>query len=758
MRTMKKTMIGIWAVGAMLCCTLSVQAVPKLDRTSMEMPVVELAPGQSPNSGSIDDDCTTGGFALGTLTPYMVINTNTAGLIDDFGCDPGCATNCPGGCGFFGGADADGVAVFQVPTSGMWKFSGCASVNYDSALVIRTGGVCPGAACVAQDGDSCAACASPYKAVVTANLLTGQDYYLIVDGYSGTGGPIDLRVTGPCTTAADCSDGIYCNGPEACTLGQCADAADPCTGTTPLCDEATDTCSGCSSNPAACVDDALFCNGLGVCLPTGACGQAGNPCTAFQTCNETTNVCIDFDPCVTFRNSDFGLPGNFFPQCTNANCNTSPTGNYSYGDDVELAKHSSRLVTSYSFYTQGRDLSTNPACNNNGTGPIGPPGPIGTAYTVNAALFTVAPGSCFPDALIPGSQCSVSPGAVSAGGTNAQVVTCNLAVPVAVPDGIDTMSCFDGVATFTNPCTSDGDCLVTEFCADDTTSQCDVDFYIVMNSNLDGVGPSIGCTSLIGGPGVADELADDAMIFATCSAPPSVWNGWRFALAGPGGTNPCPVNRGNWRGEQVCTVPTGACCNPTAGTCSTATEDDCLAAGGTYLGDIAADGSGGCDDGVDTDSDGSRDECDLCDTDPLKTAPGQCGCGNPDTDTDLDGTANCNDLCPTDPGKIAPGVCGCGVSDVDSDGDGTSDCQDGCPDDPNKTAPGTCGCGVSEGVDSDGDGILDCVDQCPGVDDAVFFPGCQGAIPTVSEWGMVVLALLLLAGAKVYFGRRTVQA
>lgn len=28
------------------------------------------------------------------------------------------------------------------------------------------------------------------------------------------------------------------------------------------------------------------------------------------------------------------------------------------------------------------------------------------------------------------------------------------------------------------------------------------------------------------------------------------------------------------------------------------------------------------------------------------------------------------------------------------------------------------------------------------------------AIPTVSEWGLVVLALLLLTGAKLYFGRR----
>ena len=60
--------------------------------------------------------------------------------------------------------------------------------------------------------------------------------------------------------------------------------------------------------------------------------------------------------------------------------------------------------------------------------------------------------------------------------------------------------------------------------------------------------------------------------------------------------------------------------------------------------------------------------------------------------------------------------------------------------------------------DDDGDGVLTCLDQCNGVDDAVFAPECSGAIPAVSEWGVVILALLLLAGAKIYFGRRETLA
>lgn len=90
--------------------------------------------------------------------------------------------------------------------------------------------------------------------------------------------------------------------------------------------------------------------------------------------------------------------------------------------------------------------------------------------------------------------------------------------------------------------------------------------------------------------------------------------------------------------------------------------------------------------------------------------------------------------------------------DADSDGDGTIDACDDCPNDPLKIDPGLCGCGVDDNLDTDNDGVIDCIDECPGVNDAVFAPACTGAIPTVSQWGLVILALLLLVLAKVYFG------
>lgn len=54
--------------------------------------------------------------------------------------------------------------------------------------------------------------------------------------------------------------------------------------------------------------------------------------------------------------------------------------------------------------------------------------------------------------------------------------------------------------------------------------------------------------------------------------------------------------------------------------------------------------------------------------------------------------------------------------------------------------------------DNDGDGYVDVCDTCAGADDHVFVD-CRGAIPTASEWGLIALALLLLIGSKVLFGR-----
>ncbi len=165
--------------------------------------------------------------------------------------------------------------------------------------------------------------------------------------------------------------------------------------------------------------------------------------------------------------------------------------------------------------------------------------------------------------------------------------------------------------------------------------------------------------------------------------------------------------------------------------------DDCQAVLDTD-GDGIQDGCDNCPntpnpDQQNADGDAAGDACDGCANDPLKLAPGQCGCGVPDSDSDGDGVPDCKDGCPNDPDKVAPGQCGCGVADTDSDGDGTADCNDGCPQDPLKTNPGVCGCGIPD-TDTDGDGTADCLDGCPDDPDKIAPGQCGcGAADTDSD-------------------------
>jgi hypothetical protein len=178
-------------------------------------------------------------------------------------------------------------------------------------------------------------------------------------------------------------------------------------------------------------------------------------------------------------------------------------------------------------------------------------------------------------------------------------------------------------------------------------------------------------------------------------------------------------------------------------------------------GSIDTDGDGtndDCDTCTDSDDDGAGDPgfddncasiCPLdgCPNDANKISPGACGCGVADIDSDNDGVPNCHDTCantaagqsvnaegcacsqltvgdsdgdgisncddecPNNPDPDAPGPCGCNTDPTDTDSDGTPDCADGCPNDPNKIAPGTQGCGVSE-TDTDGDLVPDASDNC----------------------------------------------
>jgi|GEM_PF-1599261 len=179
-------------------------------------------------------------------------------------------------------------------------------------------------------------------------------------------------------------------------------------------------------------------------------------------------------------------------------------------------------------------------------------------------------------------------------------------------------------------------------------------------------------------------------------------------------------------------------------------------------------------DQADADADGVGDVCDNCPDDANDTQD------NADGDAHGDACDNCPDVFNNDQadgdGDTVGNVCDncptvANTNQLDSDGDGSGNACDICPggddnvDADGDTVPDFCDqCGpvgptdddLAPGSldDDDGDGFLNCNDQCTGADDAEFAPECEGAIPTMSTWGLVVLALLLLVGAKVYFGRR----
>lgn len=152
----------------------------------------------------------------------------------------------------------------------------------------------------------------------------------------------------------------------------------------------------------------------------------------------------------------------------------------------------------------------------------------------------------------------------------------------------------------------------------------------------------------------------------------------------------------------------------------------------------------GCADGADTDGDLLCDDLDNCTAEP-----------NPDqADADSDDAGDACDECPNDPLKTAPGICGCGLPDSDADGDGVLDClsdggSDGGGDDPNDGAPDEPG-DSSENGDPD-DNVGASADDGSDSDDSP-----SAATPRVCGAGVIgffpLMILGLVASQKWYAG------
>ena len=692
-----------------------------------------------PGTRAVGNDCTTVvdlGILPGGNTDVPI---DTYGFANSFA--PGTEGTCDTPCGWYPvlemyGVD-DGILKFQVSVAGTWNISTCGACDTDNALQLRADGGsvgCPGDECLdQQDGNCGGTCAAPYQTEVTADLVTGVDYYLIAEYTWKTTGPAIATFGGPCTDDSQCSDGVFCNGVEECVEGAC------------------------------------------VAGPTWFTGMTMD-CEWYQTCDEDTDSCIDPDDCISFK-TDPTLPGSFSVQNMNDGC----FGVLS-GDDIQLSDHAGKALVSYQFYTQARNLGGNADCLPAGCAEE----PLGSDYTVYADLWTVI-GEEDPDnaggpgAPIPGTHCEAT-FQVMPGGSPADVVLCDEAhgiVPGTIlPEGDDYW-------------------------------KAGVDVWLMMTTSNDAAGFSISYGAAggetIGGP-LPKPAAEFPFFRAAMDEEWALWYAgtglegivmiqncnWELGTPGYGEPIPGPDGWGfslfdwsdnDFRGVEFCTTPVGQCCLPDGISCvMTETEGECDALLGTWTYSTVGDPHA-CSD---LDEDGIDKTCGAGDNCPDDANPGQEDCNadgegdacEPAEEQDDDGDGYCNclpdpaeegdpcDDCDADPDKVIPGICGCGVADTDSDGDSVADCLDPCPYDPNKWVPGTglgegpgqCGCGVLD-TDSDGDGLADCIDCAPGVDDAVYCPGCAfpecgEAIPTISEWGLVILALLLLVAGKVYFGRR----
>jgi hypothetical protein len=143
-------------------------------------------------------------------------------------------------------------------------------------------------------------------------------------------------------------------------------------------------------------------------------------------------------------------------------------------------------------------------------------------------------------------------------------------------------------------------------------------------------------------------------------------------------------------------------------------------------------GDDGCGGSCGTCGDG-----DVCNGEETCGSEGQCVAGTP---------LVCND------GNACNGVESCNPSSGCVPGTPLS-CNDGVACNGVESCNPSSGCVNGTPVNCD-DGRDCSVDTCNEPDGSCSYDESDCSIPTVSEWGLVVLTLMLLIGAKVYFGRR----
>ena len=144
-------------------------------------------------------------------------------------------------------------------------------------------------------------------------------------GGADSGEPRDAG-TAPCSVPADCQDGLFCDGYEACSPGSpgadargCVAGTSPCPG---ACDEVAGRCTPAACAAPSCASalecwDGRYCNGTNDCVG-GTC-TAGTPvvCTAGEVCVETgRGWCV----CDSHADCDDGVFCNGAERCASGWC------------------------------------------------------------------------------------------------------------------------------------------------------------------------------------------------------------------------------------------------------------------------------------------------------------------------------------------------------------------------------------------------------------------------------------------------------
>ena len=366
------------------------------------------------------------------------------------------------GCGSQPGGQ-DEIFEFSVDIPALWIFDTCTvTACWDTTLEIReeTGGGCPGDF-VACDGDDCNVCY--YESGMITFLVPSSTYYLIVDGWSMFSyGDFEITVSyyrPECVDDEGCDDGVFCNGVE--------------------------TCNGATSR----------------------CLGGSPPCTTYEgytnICDEGLGRCVKADDCFTW----IAGPGSgyFFPESNHC----SDLASWVF-DDVQGSHHTTGVLD---FYTTPLLARSTPAGAS----------PLGTVFSVDQALFTVA-GTCCPEELIPGTQCTGT-ATVDPGGSPAHDLPCSPPSMPLLPN-------------------NSGDFSV-----------CEIDFFLAYRTTENGAGFMIAASKpALGGPAGADDFGVSMVALEDC--PPT---GSYCVVTSFGDDDDVQAD---FATAVVCQKPGGSCCPP----------------------------------------------------------------------------------------------------------------------------------------------------------------------------------------------------